>query len=321
MLMLTVMKEQQIQDISSFLAKVQEVYYNGDLNKAIELLEKGELVVHEEGFEEYLKEQFYLLYCEILVVAVFMEDVSFDLAAEKLQICENLIHDDQSLESARLFIQYAIVWDYRAATSPEEKIANLNVALDYIIKAVEILEVLRNPKYLSMAYFYRGLFFERDKQFEDARKWYSNAYHLAKNTGNPIELSFAARHLGLLELRNEKFEEAEKYLAESLRLRDELRFKIGVPFSILSLGDLYMQKKEYQRALEFYKSGYDAALGLGIKVAQAMGSISIGRTFIKLDQYPKAVPYLERGIKLAEKINKQNLIISAKKVLETKSVE
>ena len=82
-----------------------------------------------------------------------------------------------------------------------------------------------------------------------------------------------------------------------------------------------MRKKEYQKALEFYKSGYDAALGLGIKIAQAMGSISIGRTFIKLDQYPKAVPYLERGIEIAEKINKQDLIMKAKKVLETKSVE
>ena len=319
--MLTVMKEQHIQDIKTFLEKVQEYYYNGNLNKALELLEKGEPVVHEEGFEEYLKEQFYLLYCEVLVVSVFMNGGSFELAAKKLQICENLIQDPQLLESARLNIQYAIAWDYKPALNPQEKLENLNIAIDYIIKAIEVLEEIRNPKYLSLAYFYRGLFFERVNNYENAGKWYYNAYHLAKNTGNPIELSFAARQIGLLEMKNDKLEIAERFLVESLKLRDDVGFKIGVPFSILSLGDLHVRKKEYQIAMEFYKSGYDAAAGIGIKIAQAIGSISIGQTYIRLEQYHKAVPYLERGIEIAEKINMQDLAILGRKALEEKTAE
>lgn len=319
--MLTVMREQQIQDIESFLETVQEFYHKGDLKKAIELLEKGEPVVYEEGFEEYLKIQFYLLYCEVLVVAVFMENKSFELAAKKLLICENLIQDNQTLESARLDIQYAIAWDYKPVSNPSEKIENLNIAIDYILKAIEILEIVKNTKYLSMAYFYRGLFFERGSQYEEASKWYSNSYFLAKNTNNAIEMSFAGRHLGFLEMRNENLEDAEKFLVESLKLRDDSGFEIGIPFSILSLGDLHVRKKEYQKAMEFYKSGYESALKIGIKIAQAIGSISIGRTFIRLEQIHKAVPYLERGIEIAEKINNQGLVSWAKKTLETKSVD
>ena len=75
----------------SFLKKVQEFYYNGNLKKAIELLEKGEPVVYEEGFEDYLKIQFYLLYCEILVVAVFMENKSFEIAVKKLHLIKTNI--------------------------------------------------------------------------------------------------------------------------------------------------------------------------------------------------------------------------------------
>ena len=319
--MLTVMREKQKQEIEMFLEKVQEFYYNGDLKKSIKLLKKGEPVVLSEGFEEYLKIQFYLLYCEILVVAVFMENKNFGLAAEKLQICEMLIQDNQSLESARLNIQYAIVWDYKPTSNPIEKLENLNVAIDYILKAIEILDVVKNTKYLSMAYFYRGLFFERGNQFEEASKWYNNSYHLAKNTNNPIEMSFACRHLGFLEMRNDKLESAEKFLIESLKLRDDSGFKIGIPFSILSLGDLHLRMKDYQKAMEFYRSGYESAFNFGIKIAQAIGSISIGRTFIRLDQFHKAVPYLERGIKLAEKINNPDLASWARKILETKSVE
>ncbi|MHA1199257.1 MAG: tetratricopeptide repeat protein [Candidatus Heimdallarchaeaceae archaeon] len=315
------MREQQIEDIEAFLDKVQEFYHNGNLKKATELLEKGETIVLEEGFEEYLKIQFYLLYCEVLVVEILMEDSSFDLVSEKLLICQKLIQDAQSVECARLNIQYAIAWDYKQVSTPEDKIVNLNVAIDYILKAIEILEVVRNPKYLSMAYFYRGLFFERGNQFEEASKWYNNSYQLAKNTTNPIEMSVAGRHLGFLAMRNEDLEEAEKFLVESLKLRDEASFKIGVPFSILSLGDLHVRKKEYEKALEFYKSGYEASVNIGLKFTQAIGSISIGRNYIRLDQFHKAVPHLERGIEIAEKINKQDLAAWGKKTLETKSVE
>ncbi len=319
--MLTVMREQQIEDIEAFLDKVQEFYHNGNLKKATELLEKGETVVLEEGFEEYLKIQFYLLYCEVLVVEILMEDSSFDLVSEKLLICQKLIQEAQSVECARLNIQYAIAWDYKQVSTPEDKIVNLNVAIDYIIKAIEILEVVKNTKYLSMAYFYRGLFFERGELFEEASMWYNNSYYLAKNTNNPIEMSFAGRHLGFLELRKGELDKAEKFLVESLKLRDEAGFKIGVPFSILSLGDLHIKKKDYQKAMEFYKSGYEAALKIGVKMAQAIGSISIGRTFIRLDQFDKSVPYLERGIEQAEKISNQDLASWARKTLETKSVE
>lgn len=319
--MLTVMREQQIGEINVFLDRVQKHYHNGDLTKAIELLEKGELVVHEEGFEEYLKIQFYLLYCEILVVSVYMENRSFELATEKLQYCQNLIQETQSLECARLNIQFAIAWDYKTAADSNEKMQNLNLAINYIIQAIEILEIVRNPKYLSIAYFYRGLFFERGNQLEEASKWYTNSYHLAKNTGNPIEMSFAGRHLGFIAMLNDDLETAERYLIESLKLRDDVEFKIGVPFSILSLGDLHIRKKEFESAMEFYRSGYDAAVGIGNKIAQAIGSISIGRTYIRLKQFHKSVPYLERGIKIAENINNQGLADWGKKTLETKSVE
>ncbi len=319
--MLTVMREKQKQEIEMFLEKAQEFYYNGNLEKAIELLEKGEPIIQEEGFEEHLKIQFYLFYSEVLVVAVLMENKSFGLAAEKLQICETLIQDKQSLESARLNIQYAIAWDYKQISHPEEKIENLNISIDHIIKAIEILDVVKNTKYLSMAYFYRGLFFERGKLFEEASQWYNNSYHLAKNTSNPVEMSFAGRHLGFLEMRNGNLEEAEKFLVESLKLRDDVGFIIGVPFSILSLGDLHIRKKEYQKAMEYYRSGYEAALKIGNIITQAIGSISIGRTYIRLDQFQKAVPYLERGIEIAEKINKQDLVSWGRKTLETKSVD
>ena len=319
--MLMLMREKQKQEIEMFLEKAQEFYYIGDLKKAIEFLDKGESIIQEEGFEEYLKIQFYLLYSEILVVAILMENMSFTLAGEKLQICEKLIQDNQSLERARLNIQYAIAWDYKPISNKDEKIENLNISIDYIIKAIEILDVVKDTKYLSMAYFYRGLFFERSNLFEEANQWYNNSYHLAKNTNNYVEMSFAGRHLGFLEIRNGNLEEAEKFLVESLKLRDEVGFTIGVPFSILSLGDLHIRKKEYQKAMEFYKSGYEAASKIGNKMTQAIGSISIGRTYIRLDQVHEAVPYLERGIEIAETINKQDLVAWGMKTLETKSVE
>ena len=59
----------------------------------------------------------------------------------------------------------------------EEKIENLNIAIDYIIKAIEILEVVKNTKNLSMAYFYRGLFFERRNLFEEVSTSPSGPIH------------------------------------------------------------------------------------------------------------------------------------------------
>jgi len=319
--MLTVMKEQQIQEIELLLEKVQKTYYNGKLQETFELLEKGESLVNKEGFQYYLKTQFYLQCCEILVTSGFLEKRSFDSVAGKLQICDSLIQNNQSLDYARLCIQYAIAWNYKPVSDSGEKIGNQNVAIDYIIKAIEILENIREPKYLSIAYFYRGRFFEKVNQFEEAKKWYSNSYHLAKNTNNSIERSFAGRHLGILEMKIGDPEEAERLLTESLKLRDETGFRIGIPFSILSLGDLNIRKQDYQKALEFYKTGYEAATDIGIKNAQAIGSISIGRTYIRLNLFQKAIPYLEKGIGIAEELNNQELALLGKKTLETRSVD
>ena len=52
----------QMENIEKILERGQEFYHRGDLEKSIELFEKNESIVQIEGFEDYLKIQFYLLH-------------------------------------------------------------------------------------------------------------------------------------------------------------------------------------------------------------------------------------------------------------------
>jgi len=308
-------------DIELVLEKCQEYYYNGDLEKAINLYEKNESIVNSEGFDENLKIQFHVAYIATLVVTILMEGSSFDEIEKKILQCKELTKNKNSLEYARVNLQHAIAWDYKPITNPEEKEENLGKATKLIDEVIILFEKLENTKYLSQAYFYRGLFFERRRQLEFAEKWYILSHQLAKDNNHPIEGSFAVRHLGFINMRRGKLEEARDLLTESLKLREDAGFKIGIPYSILSMGDINILLKDYHKAMEYYKSGYEYAVQINNKSAQLIGLVSIGRTFIRLEQRKEAVSYLEDGIKLAKEIGNESLLAVARKTLETKSVD
>ncbi len=308
-----------VQGIEKILEKGQQLYYNGELGKAIDLYEENESIVLGEGFDENLKIQFYLSYSSVLVVTILMENSSFDKIMKKLEYCENLIQDKKSLELARIKLQKAIAWDYKPVSSPDQKESNLSQATKLTDEAIAILEEVDDSKYSSRAYFYRGLFFERRRELEPAEKWYKKSSQVGEN--HPIEKSFAVRHLGFIEMRRGKLERCRDLLEESLNLREVAGFKIGMPYSILSMGDINTLLKDLHKALEYYKSGYEYAVNIGNKLAQVIGLTSIGRTHTRLEEYEEAVPYLEDAMKLAEQIGASDLLAVAKKTLETKSVD
>jgi tetratricopeptide (TPR) repeat protein len=310
-----------MQEIELILEKSEEYYYNGDLRKAISLFEKNESIVNAEGFDEYLKIQFYVSYIATLVVTILMENRSFEEIEKKILDCKEMIKDKNSLEFARINLQHAIAWDYKPVDNPEEKEENLDKAIILIDEVIVLLEKLDVTKYHSQAYFYRGLFFERRRQLESAEKWYILSHQLAKEKNFPIEDSFAIRHLGFINLRRDKLDKAKELLEESLKLREDAGFKIGIPHSILSMGDIHILMKDFHKAMEYYKSGYDYAVKIGSKLAQTIGLTSIGRTYTRLERYEEAAQYLEDAIKLADQIGAVDLLNVAKKTLDTKSVD
>ena len=257
-----------MREIELVLEKCQEYYYNGDLEKAINLYEKNESIVNSEGFDDNLKIQFHVAYIATLVVTILMEGGSFDEIEKKILQCNELITNKKSLEYARVNLQHAIAWDYKPITKPEEKEENLDKATKLIDEVIVILEKLENTKYLSQAYFYRGLFFERRRQLEFAEKWYILSHQLAKENNHPVEGSFAVRHLGFINMRRGNLKKCRDLLKESLKLREDAGFKIGIPYSILSMGDINILLKDYHNAMEFYKSGYDYAVSIRNKPAQ-----------------------------------------------------
>jgi len=152
-------------DIEELIEKCQELYFEGNLQKSIELFEENESTVQTEILDKNLKIQFYVSYIATLVVTILMENRSFDEIERRIFDCKELIKDKKSLEFARVTLQHAIAWDYKPISSSEEKEENLDKAIKLIDEVIVILEKLENTKYLSQAYFYRGLFFERRRQF------------------------------------------------------------------------------------------------------------------------------------------------------------
>ena len=310
-----------MREIELVLEKCQEYYYNGDLEKAINLYEKNESIVNSEGFDDNLKIQFHVAYIATLVVTILMEGGSFDEIEKKILQCNELITNKKSLEYARVNLQHAIAWDYKPITKPEEKEENLDKATKLIDEVIVILEKLENTKYLSQAYFYRGLFFERRRQLESAEKWYILSHQLAKENNHLVEESFAVRHLAFVNMRRGNVEKCHDLLLESLNLREDAGFKIGIPYSILSMGDINTLLKDLDKAMEYYKSGYEYAIQIRNKPAQLIGLISIGRTYTRMGMYDEAASSLNKGIELAKEIGNKDLLAVAEKTLESKSVD
>ena len=100
-----------MQDIELILEECQEYYYNGNLEKAIDLFEKNESIVNSEGFDDNLKIHFYVSYIATLVVTILIEKGSFKEIEKRILICRELIKDKKFFFIQRLIYTKDLSYD------------------------------------------------------------------------------------------------------------------------------------------------------------------------------------------------------------------
>jgi len=148
---------------------------------------------------------------------------------------------------------------------------DINTALDYLEKSVQILHKYDNPIRLSFLYDALGKTLTQQRPLTD-------------------------------------FDKAERYLKKAKRVRDRCGHEYFSAYTLLGIGDLYRAKGAIKLAIEQYEGARDTFIRLGKTRDLGMALFELGTSYAQHNEYQKALESLQsaekqfRRVKLEGKV-------------------
>lgn len=154
-------------------------------------------------------------------------------------------------ESAKVWVHMvASIWEKKDTISLDAlyglgynamRFGNLSSASTYFEEALAI----SSPKDAVLLYNRLGEIAEKQKDDENAKKWYQKGWQLAKDCGDKLRQAILSNSLGKLTFRQGKISDAETWFLQALEIFTELREFFHVACTCNSLGELYAKKDIY----------------------------------------------------------------------------
>ena len=103
------------------------------------------------------------------------------------------------------------------------------------------------------------------------------------------------------------FDKAKKYLTHAVELSRKFNNKYDLSVSYASIGNLYYEQKNYSRAKDIFETSFELDIELQDSMGIGFNLFSLGKTHLAMDSFKLALSYLNRGLKVAKRIEDKDL--------------
>ena len=180
--------------------------------------------------------------------------------------------------------------DYR------EAIGTFEESLTYLSAQNDPFMSIAALSWLGWAYYELG-------EFEQAGKYFQDAYEVGIEKGNVLGLPYALSKLGTWADAKGQYERGAAYHREALRYFEAVGDQAGQGYALSRISLSAWGMKAYDDALEFGRSGYEQFNAIGHRWGTATSLVRIGFAELALKTYEKAQAHFYEGLALAQDYN------------------
>ncbi|WP_196139738.1 GGDEF domain-containing protein [Aliikangiella sp. G2MR2-5] len=160
-------------------------------------------------------------------------------------------------------------------------------ALNILLKAYEQAS-LNIPQMGSMILPNIALIFEATNNLDKAIEYHRKTLEIVSESGDPAGLSIIYYNLGYTYLRNKQPQEAEKYLKKSEQIARDLQIVQGIAFASSQLGQLYLSKENFELAEKYFKESYRLGMQLKNQRLQTLAGMGLTKAYLQFDRIAEA---------------------------------
>ncbi|MEM9506484.1 MAG: tetratricopeptide repeat protein [Cyanobacteria bacterium P01_E01_bin.35] len=193
--------------------------------------------------------------------------------------------------------------------------ANLSgVDLNYILSAT-----LKDNYYLSFqsinldgaiidrqyqaAYLnYKGQFYSRLHNRQEAQSNFQQALLISKETGNPSQTALAYSELAKIYLLEDQAQ-ALVYSQQALSIINEISDRLESAAILVDLGRFYLQQGEPQQSIEFYQRALSIKQELGDRFGSGQIIHQLGNICLKQENQQQALSYFQQAVAIFEQLH------------------
>lgn len=194
-------------------------------------------------------------------------------------------------------------------------ITDYNKALEYAIKAANILNAHNIESYIADSYNFIGYIHMSLKNNDLANDYFlkAHAYYLKEN--NIRGLSSSLNNIGIIYNEKKDNEKAIEYYSKSLEYAKQLNDKEGIATSLNNIGLLSVEIGQINKGIDYYFQALAYSVELYDKNGTANLYNNIAGAYLKANNYTKAQEFVNKALSMAKDVTELSFVQESYQIL------
>lgn len=212
---------------------------------------------------------------------------------------------------------------YNVFGSIEFAKSNYKETFKYWLQALKIYEECNNSNLVAALQINIGALFSRQKNQEEALKYYFKAKKTIENKHEKdslskeqkIRISAVYNNIGMIFADKEDYEKASENYLNALQTAEQVDDDRKVAEVCNNLGNLFRAKTGHSQALTYYQRSLRLYEKLEDKSGVAICFINIGDIMMNEEKFEEAENYFVKSLSLAEEVGDKRVVVEISKAL------
>lgn len=180
--------------------------------------------------------------------------------------------------------------------------SDYNRALEFYLRALPILEEIKDRKGMSSVYNNIGMVYDDKGEYTKALEFLLKSLKIREELGDKQGISASYGNIGGIHYSKGDYAKALDFHLKAVEIRKEIGNKKGLASSYNNIGIIYDDKGDYLKALEYQEKSLEIKEKIGDKKGMALSYGNMGNTFKHMGDHRKALEYFLKSLKLKEEL-------------------
>lgn len=185
--------------------------------------------------------------------------------------------------------------------SQQERLGNLNKAIEYWKQALEIYHRLGDTKSEGLAYDFIGIAYTTLGRYDLAEDALRRRLAIARDNKDILGEIYGLNNVGTILIQREAFDEARKTFEEAYELARSVNSLEGQGLSLSNLGLVAAAKKDYNQAIKKYEAALTWRRRVKNPIGEANTLNNLGDAYRAVGNYDEAIANYGIALILARK--------------------
>lgn len=188
-----------------------------------------------------------------------------------------------------------------------KELKNIPYSKKHFYYSMSLLSLVKKDEELVECFNYMGTIFKNEDQLDSALFYNKKALEIRLKLKDKKGLASTYNNMGLVYKKKKNYDLALNYLDKALAIRTELNDRKGMAGANINIGNVLTQQKQYKKALEHILKGTEIAREIKDADFFKNGIDALGNCYYAMDDFKKAADYRLRHKNVTDSVASEQI--------------